>query len=117
MLRQDKFADLLDLIQPGDRNPVLESKIRTALGAAAAGMRDRDKSEALLREAIQLDPSAVRPKILLARLLTGARPEEADKFIDEAIAANPGSSEALQVKGEMLRGRGGTGPCVSSIRR
>src|SRR5690348_12323450 len=31
LLRQDKFADLLDLIQPGDRQPALESKVRTAL--------------------------------------------------------------------------------------
>ena len=106
LLRQDKFADLLDLIQPGDRDPVLESKIRTALGTAAAGLRDRDKAEALLREAIQLDPSAVKPKIQLARFLTGTKPEEVDKLIDEAIAADPRSAEALQVKGEMLRARG-----------
>ena len=62
LLRQEKFADLVDLVQAGDRDPVLESKVRTALGTAAAGMRDRDKSEALLRQAIQLDPSATRPK-------------------------------------------------------
>jgi putative PEP-CTERM system TPR-repeat lipoprotein len=106
LLHQDKFADLLDLVQPGDRDPALESKIRAALGTAAAGLRDRDKAEALLRQAIQLDPSAARPKMQLARLLTGAKPEEADKLIDEAIAADPGSAEALQVKGEMLRVRG-----------
>jgi putative PEP-CTERM system TPR-repeat lipoprotein len=106
LLRQDKFADLLDLIQPGARNPVLESKVRAALGAAAAGMRDRDKAEALLRQAIELDPTALRPKIQLSRLLSATKPEEADKLIDEAIAANPGSSEAFQIKGEMLRARG-----------
>ena len=98
--------NLLDLVKPGDRRPALESKVRTALGAAAAGLRDREKAEALLREAIKLDPSAVRPKIQLARLLTGTKPDEADKFIDEAIAANPHSAEAFQVKGEMLRSRG-----------
>ena len=43
LLRQGKFADVLDLIQPGDRAPVLESRIRTALGAAAAGLNDRSK--------------------------------------------------------------------------
>src|SRR5712671_3583843 len=106
LLRQEKFADLLDLVKPGDRAPTLESKVRTALGTAEAGLRDRDKAEDLLREAVKLDPTAVRPKIQLARLLTGTKPEEADKFIDEAIAANPRSAEALQVKGEMLRGRG-----------
>jgi putative PEP-CTERM system TPR-repeat lipoprotein len=48
----------------------------------------------------------VRPKIQLARLLTGTKPTEADKLIDEAIAANPRSAEALQVKGAMLSSRG-----------
>ena len=106
LLRQEKFADLLDLVKPGDRTPVIESKVRTALGTAEAGLRDRDKAEDLLREAVKLDPTAIRPKIQLARLLTGTKPEEAAKFIDEAIAANPRSAEALQVKGEMLRSRG-----------
>ena len=106
LLRQEKFADLLDLVKPGDRTPALESKVRTALGTAEAGLRDRDKAEDLLREAVKLDPTALRPKIQLARLLTGTKPEEAGKFIDEAIAANPRSAEALQVKGEMLRSRG-----------
>src|SRR5262249_51776516 len=58
------------------------------------------------RQAIELDPSAARPKIQLARLLTGTKPDEADQLIDEAIAANPRSPEAIQVKGEMLRSRG-----------
>src|SRR5437660_3826306 len=106
LLRQEKFANLVDLVKAGDRAPPLESKVRTALGTAAAGMRDRDKAEALLREAVQLDPSAVRPKIQLARLLMGTKPDEADRFIEDAIAANPRSAEALQVKGEMLRNRG-----------
>ena len=37
LLRQGKFADLISLIQPGDRAPALESKVRDALGAATAG--------------------------------------------------------------------------------
>jgi len=105
LLRQEKFANVLELVKPGDRNPALESKVRTALGTAEAGLRDRDKAEQLLREAIGLDPSAARPKIQLARLLLGTKPDQADKLIDEAIAANPRSAEALQVKGEMLRSR------------
>jgi tetratricopeptide (TPR) repeat protein len=106
LLRQEKFANLMELVQPGSRDPVLESKVRAALGIAAAGLRDQAKAETLLGEAVKLDPSAVGPKIPLARLLTGTKPAEADKLIDEAIAANPRSTEALQVKGEMLRSRG-----------
>jgi len=106
LLRQEKFANLLDLVKPGERPPTLESKVRTALGTAEAGLRNRDKAEELLREAVELDSGAIRPKIQLARLLLGTKPEEADKFIDQAIAADPLSAEALQVKGEMLRSRG-----------
>src|SRR5271166_1695186 len=106
LLAQQKFANLIDLVQPGDRDPVLESKVRTALGIAAMGLRDGAKAVTLLSEAIKLDPGAARPKIRLARLLTGTKPAEADKLIDETIAAAPRSAEALQVKGEMLRSRG-----------
>jgi cellulose synthase operon protein C len=106
LLRQEKFANLMELVQPGDRDPLLESKVRTALGTAAAGLRDGAKAETLLEEAIKLDPSAARPKMQLARLLSGSKPAEADKLIDEAIAADPRSAEALQVKGDLLRSRG-----------
>ncbi len=106
LLRQEKFANLIELMQPDDRDPVLESKVRTALGTAAAGLRDGAKAETLLEEAVKLDPSAARPKIQLARLLSRSKPAEADKLIDEAIAADPRSAEALQVKGDMLRSRG-----------
>src|SRR6516162_2631477 len=106
LLRQYKFADVLDLIHPADRDAALESKVRTALGTAAIGLRDRDKAEAMLRDAVRLDPSAVKPKIQLAQLLNPKNPKEADKLIDEVISAEPRSAEALQVKGEMLRARG-----------
>lgn len=93
LLGQEKFANLMDLVQPGDRGPALESKLRTALATAAWGLADRAMAETLLDEAIKLDPSAARPKIQLARLLSGTEPAEADKLIDEAVRhdANIGS--------------------------
>jgi cellulose synthase operon protein C len=106
LLHQYKFADVLDLIQPGDRDAALESKVRAALGTAAAGLGDQDKAEAMLREAVRLDPSAVKPKVQLAQLLNAKDPTEADKLIDEAVVANPHSAETLQVNGEILRTRG-----------
>jgi Tfp pilus assembly protein PilF len=93
LLRQGKFTDVLDLIQPGDRAPALESKVRTALGTAAAGLNDRNKAEAMLRDAIRLDPEAEQPKAELAQVLSRQNPEEADKLIDTAIAANPRSTQ------------------------
>jgi putative PEP-CTERM system TPR-repeat lipoprotein len=106
LLRQGKFSDVLDLVRPGDRAPALESKVRTALGTAAAGLNDRNKAEAMLRDAIRLDPEAAQPKAALAQLLSRQNPEEADKLIDAAIAANPRSTQILRVKAEMLQSRG-----------
>jgi cellulose synthase operon protein C len=106
LLHQNKFAEVQELILPDDRNPVLESKVRLALGDAAAGLQDQAKAADMLGDAIRLDPSALRPKIRLARLLSGTKHEQADRLIDEAIAADPQSIEALEVKGEMLRARG-----------
>src|SRR6266481_5971028 len=103
LLQQQKFADIPDQIRPGDRPSALESKVRTALGAAAVALGDRQKAEAMWRDAIRLDPPAAEPKVQLARFLTKGKPNEADKLIDEAIAANPRSAEVLQVKGEMLQ--------------
>src|SRR5271166_266023 len=106
LLRQKKFKDLNDLMESGDRDPVLESKVRTALGTAAVRLGYDQKAEGLLRDAIRMDPSAVEPRIELARFLNGKRPEDAERVIDEAIAANPQSAQPIQVKGEMLWSRG-----------
>jgi cellulose synthase operon protein C len=106
LLRQGKFADVLDLIQPDDRAPALESKLRIALGSAAAGLNDPGKAEAMFREAMRLDPEAAQPKVQLAQLLSRHNPGEADKLIDTVIAANPQSAEMVRVKAEMLRARG-----------
>ena len=106
LLRQRKFRDLYDLVEPGDREPVLEGKVRTALGIAAVRLGYDTRAEALLRDAIKLDPRAAEPRIQVARFLNEARPAEADQVIDEAIAANPQAAELLQVKGEMQWSRG-----------
>jgi putative PEP-CTERM system TPR-repeat lipoprotein len=106
LLAQQKFKDLNDLIEPGDRNPVLESKVRTALGTATVRLGYDQKAEALLRDAIRLDASVAEPRVELARFLNRTRREEADRVIDEAIADNPQSAQLIQVKGEMLWSRG-----------
>jgi Tfp pilus assembly protein PilF len=101
LLPQKKFKDLYDLIEPGDRDPVLESRVRTALGTAAVRLGYDARAETLLRDAIRLNLGAIEPRAELARFLNGTRPEEADRMIDEAIAANPQPAQLLQVKGEM----------------
>ena len=62
MMRQGKFADIPVEIKPGNRAPELESKVRVVLGVAASALRDPAKAEALLREAVSLDPNAAAGK-------------------------------------------------------
>jgi cellulose synthase operon protein C len=112
LVSQKKFKDLFELIEPADRNPVLESKVRTALGTAAAGLHYDEKAEAFLRDAIRLDPSAVEPGIQLARFLNGSKREAAERVINDAIAANPQSAELRRVKGEMLWSHGDSNAAV-----
>jgi putative PEP-CTERM system TPR-repeat lipoprotein len=106
MLARKEFKGIYDLTEPGDRDPILESKVRTALGTAAVRLGYDARAETLLRDAIKLDPGIVEPRVQLARLLNGTRPEEAAGVIDEAITANPQSAEPRRVKGDMLWSRG-----------
>ncbi len=106
LLRQGKFADLTDLVKPGKRPAALESKVRLALGIAAAGLHDRAQAEKMLNDAIRLDPSAQPPKITLARVLAATDPAEANKLLDQVLAADPRSVEGLLIKGELDRIQG-----------
>jgi predicted Zn-dependent protease len=40
LLGQQQFGEVLDVVRPGDRDPVLESKLRMRLGVAAAALRE-----------------------------------------------------------------------------
>src|SRR5579883_2918012 len=102
----DYLPVLADLVRPGNRAPAVESRLRWALGMAAAGLHDYAKAQALLQDAIRLDPKAAAPKIGLARLLAANNPAQADTLLDEVLAADPRSVEALQVKGEIARAKG-----------
>src|SRR3954453_13189617 len=102
MLRQGKYADIPVEIKPGNRAPELESKVRVALGLAASALRDPAKAEALLREAVTLDPNSTFAKLALARLLTRGKLADAEKLVDDVLAAEPKSAEAVTLKGDIL---------------
>src|SRR3954454_10502287 len=106
MMRQGKFADIPVEIKPGNRAPELESKVRVVLALAESALRNPTKAEALLREAVSLDPNAVGAKLTLARLLIVRNREEAEKITDEVLTAQPKSADAITLKGEILALRG-----------
>ncbi|MBV8120816.1 MAG: PEP-CTERM system TPR-repeat protein PrsT [Alphaproteobacteria bacterium] len=115
LLRQGKFEQLTDLVRPGNRPPALESQVRWALGMAAAGQHDMGKAQTLLQDAVRLDPKAAPPKIGLARLTAASNPAQANKLLDEVLAANPRSIEALQVRGELARAKGDVPAAMSDF--
>src|SRR3954447_1495024 len=106
MLRQQEFADILVELKPGDRAPELESKVWIVLGLAASAMNDPAKAEALLREAVALDPNSTPAKLNLAKSLLKGKPAEAEKIVDDVLAAEPKSAEAITLKGEILATHG-----------
>ena len=107
LLRQGKLrSDLADQVKPGNRPAALESKVRLGLGMAAAGLHDRATAETMLDDSIRLDPSALPPKIALARVLAATDPTKANKLLDQALTADPRSIEALQAKGDLARAQG-----------
>ncbi len=115
LLRQGKYQDLADMVHPGNRPAALESQVRRALALAAANQRDNAKAQTLLQDAVRLDPTAAEPKIALARLLGATNPAEASRLLDQVLAANPRSVEALLVKGELARSKGDTKTALSDF--
>ena len=108
MRGQGKFAAIQAEIKAEHRPPELEGQVRMVLATAALGLNDRAKAESLLREAVSINPSAPAPKIALARLLLGSKPEEAGELVDAVLAADPRSAEAIVAKGEILATKGDT---------
>lgn len=107
LLRQRKFGELLGGVPAGNRDPVVESKVREGRAFAYFGLRNRDEAIANLRESIRLDPAAPLPKVALARALLSSKEfDEAERLIDEVLAKTPPLADALQVKGLILRMRG-----------
>ena len=106
LLRQGKFADLLGQVTSGDRAAPVESKIRLAIGMAELGLHRQEKAEPALRDAVRLDPQSTKAKLVLAQFLAGKDPNEADRVVEEVLAADSRSVEAIQVKGIVLQARG-----------
>src|SRR5438067_9388528 len=61
LMRQGKFADIPVQVKPGARTPELESKVRVILATAAAALGDGTKAEAILRDAVSIEPQSLGP--------------------------------------------------------
>ena len=69
LLRTGKFDILLHDVPAGSRPPQQESAVRLFRGHAYLSLGQLSQAETLMRDAEQLDPNAVGPKLGVARLL------------------------------------------------
>jgi Tfp pilus assembly protein PilF len=105
LLRQGKYAQVVSLIEPGNRPAALESELRLALGRAQEGQHDAKKAEAMLRDAVRLAPKAAPPKIALARLLLATK------------RRRPALDRGASGQGRNAAGSGRPGRCDEPLRR
>jgi len=86
-------------------SPVAAAELQTALAYAYGAQGMRDRSQAAVDAALQLDPKNVTAQVQKARLagLRGAI-DEALALVDAVLATDPQRLDAWQLKGEMLLG-------------
>lgn len=116
LLRQNKFNQLLNTLQPDGKDKRLDAAILVARGYAQAGLGHAEEAQSSFAAAEQAAPDAVEPLLAQARLAfsRGDLAEAAAK-IDRAIAAQPKSAEALLAKAQLLRLKSDVGGAISVL--
>ena len=101
------FGRVLKSVQPGDRDPKIESVVRGMLGLAHLALGEWSEAEPMLRDAVRLDPANASAKLALVNgLLVGGKLDEADQIANEALATAPESAQALTAAGLVLSAHG-----------
>jgi Tfp pilus assembly protein PilF len=109
LFRQGETARLLREVPAGNRAPQLESTVRTYRGLAELGLGSRANAKTMLEDAERLDPGSIPAKIAMARLLFAAGDAKAaERKIDDVLAIAPRDSNALDMKGAIVRAAGKT---------
>jgi putative PEP-CTERM system TPR-repeat lipoprotein len=104
LLAENKFEDLLNMLKPEGKDPLLDSSILVFRGYALIALKRPEDAQKSFAEAEQTAPNAVEPLLAEARLAVArADLAGAQLKIDRAIAAQPKSSQALLAKAQLLR--------------
>jgi putative PEP-CTERM system TPR-repeat lipoprotein len=116
MLHRQNFAALLAMIPASDRAPALESKVRNARGIAYTRLQDFDRALSSLQDAVRLDESALGPKLSLTRVYIALhRVNDAASIVDEVLAEDPKSAEALLLEGQILVSKGDVDGALAKV--
>jgi tetratricopeptide (TPR) repeat protein len=93
-----------DHIQKLDDSDAISQQI---MGTVYAAQQNYGQSATAFEQAYQASPSAVQPMVSLVRVYERAgKAEEAHKFLDTVLAANPDNDSALLLKGQLYISQG-----------
>ncbi len=116
LLAQNKFAAILQRMQPGGKDAELDAVILVFRGDAELGLKQPDAAQQDFNDAAQAAPDAVEPLLSEARLLTmRGDVDGAQAKIDNAVEVQPKSAEALFAKSQFLRMRGDLNGAVAVL--
>ena len=91
-------------MQPGGTDAALDASIQVLRGYALMGLNQRDEAQAAFETAQAKAPDSVDPLLGMSRLaLTRRDLATARAKIDEALALQPKSPEALLARAQVLR--------------
>ena len=98
--------------------PAAQAEFQTQLAKAWGELSDRTKAEASIVAALAAVPEYGPAMLLRARLLAGkGQHAEAAKVVDGILARNASDHEAWQLRGELYRFGGQSGPAEEAFRK
>ncbi len=113
---QGKFDVLLREVEPGQREPKAESTVRMSLGLAHLDLREFNRAEPLLRDAVILDSGSWRAHTALASFLILTRKlPEAREELDAARAIAPNEIGITRITGNLLLAEGDAAGAVAAF--
>ena len=83
-------------------DPKAAATLKSTLAAAHIGLRDTAKGEALLDEALALNPALAEARILKIRIVAARDPVRAAVVNEALLQEQPQLPDAWQIKGELL---------------
>ena len=103
LARQNKSAELLKQIQPGNRGPEIEARVLSLRAGAFTALRQPAEAQAAYNESIKLNPTVAAYAGLARTMIAQRQFGPAEEQIDAALAREPNSPDALLIKGQLRR--------------
>ncbi len=117
LLMQGQFQKVLDDIKP-EELPTMAASLNVLRANALLGMGKSEAATALLAQALQGEPKNAEALLSMARLaVADRRTEEAMGMVEQVLAEAPSHSDALRLKGDVLRMQGLNDQAAEAYRR